>query len=65
MVIMLWLTVRILLCHLLDVLKALYFDDPQAWHMQVPCSVWVDLNVQFFSIFTQQVSEIQNETHCF
>lgn len=48
-----------MLRHLLDVLEALHFDDPQARHMQLPCSVRVDLDVQFFSIFTQQVSEIQ------
>lgn len=43
--------------HLLDVLEALDFDDPKAWHVQLPCSVGVDLYVQFLSVFTQQVSK--------
>lgn len=46
--------------YLFDVLKALYFDDPEARHVQLSCSIRVDLYVQFLSIFTQQVSKIQN-----
>lgn len=38
-------------------LKALDFDDSKAWNMQLPCSIGVDFNVQFLSIFTQQVSK--------
>ena len=45
------------ICHLLNVLKALNFNDPEARDMQLPCSIWVDLYVQFLSILTQQVSE--------
>lgn len=44
--------------HLLDVLEALHFDDPQARHVQLSCSIRVDLDVQFFSIFAQQISEM-------
>lgn len=54
-----------MLRHLLDVLEALHFDDPQARHMQLPCSVRVDLDVQLFSILTQQVSEIQKRNASF
>lgn len=43
--------------HLLDVMKALDLDDPEARHMQLPCSIRVDLYVQFLSILTQQVSK--------
>lgn len=50
------------LCHLLDMLKALNFDDPEARHMQLTCSIWIDLDVQLFSVLTQQVSEKQKET---
>lgn len=44
-------------------LKALDFDDPEAWHVQLPCSIRVDLYVQFLSIFTQQVSKIKTTKH--
>ncbi len=40
-------------CHLLDVLKALNLDDPEARHMQLSRSVRVDLYVQFLSVLAQ------------
>lgn len=43
--------------YLFNVLEALNFDDPEAWHMQLSSSVWVNLYVQLLSVFTQQVSE--------
>ena len=46
--------------HLLDVLKIPHFDDPEAGDVQLSCSVWVDLYVQFLSVLTQQVSEKQH-----
>lgn len=44
--------------HLLDVLEALHFDGPQARYVQVSRSIRVDLDVQFLSVFAQQVSEM-------
>lgn len=41
-------------------LKALHLDDPEARHMQLSRPVRVDLNVQFLSVLTQQVSEKQH-----
>lgn len=52
------------ICHLLDVLKALNLDNPEARHMQLSCPVWVDFNVQFLTVLTQEVSEIQKRKHC-
>lgn len=46
--------------HLLDVLKAFDLSDPEAWHMQLSRSIRIDLDVQFLSILTQQISVNQN-----
>ena len=53
-------------CHLLDVLKAFDLRDPETWHMQLPRSIRIDLDVQFLSILAQQISVDQNNTcdHC-